>query len=280
MTEEQIVASHHKTFEDIRRVDEDGQEFWLARELAPILGYSQFRNFISVINRAVNAVENTGHNRLDHFAHFRKMVKIGSEAEREVADIKLTRYACYLIVQNGDPSKPVIANGQTYFAIQTRRQELREHSSPSLGDEDALRLKLRSDIKHHNKELFSAAKGAGVTGPFDYALFQDEGYKGLYGGLGQKELHARKELTKSQKILDHMGSTELAANLFRATQTSEILQEGNIHGKAAATQTHREVGRKVRKAIKDIGGTMPENLPTPEKSIKQLETANKKLSKK
>jgi DNA-damage-inducible protein D len=279
MTENQIIEQHHKTFEQIRRIDEDGNEYWLARELAPVLEYGQFRNFLVVINRAAEASENAGNSVSHHFAQVRKMVTIGSNTTRELQDIKLSRYACYLIVQNADPSKPVVALGQTYFAIQTRRQELADAHNILPDGEDQLRLKLRGDIKHHNKELASAAQGAGVETPFDYAIFQDEGYKGLYGGLGQKDIHARKELKKSQKILDHMGSTELAANLFRATQTAEVIKKNGITGKTAANQTHHEVGKKVRKAIKDIGGTMPENLPTPEKSIQQLESAEKKKLK-
>jgi DNA-damage-inducible protein D len=248
----------------------------MARELSKVLDYSEFRHFLPVVNKAVDACINSGHNKFYHFEQVLVMVKLGSGAERGINDIKLTRYACYLIVQNGDPSKPVIANAQTYFAIQTRRQELADEAKPGLDTEDNLRLQLRKEMKHHNKELASAAKDAGIINGFDYALFQDEGYKGLYGGLGQREIHKRKGLKKSHKILDHMGSTELAANLFRATQTAEILQKENIQGAAAANQTHHEVGKKVRKAIKDIGGTMPEDLPTPEKSIQQLETAKKK----
>jgi len=276
MTEDQIAEKHHQAFEEIKHIDEDGVEYWLARELAPVLGYGQYRNFIPVITRAADAVRNSGNEVSHHFAQVSKMVSIGSSTTREVGDIKLSRYACYLAVQNGDPSKPVIANAQTYFAIQTRRQELSDTALSSLSDEDLLRLKVRGDLKHHNKELAHAAKGAGVETPLEYAVFQDEGYKGLYGGLRNKDIHERKKLKKSQQILDHMGSTELAANLFRATQTADIIQKENIQGVAAANQTHHEVGRKVRKAIKDIGGTMPEDLPTPEKSIQQLETAKKK----
>lgn len=279
MTEDQIVAAHHRTFEEIRRFDEDGNEYWLARELAKALEYAEFRNFLPVVERAMESAEKSGRNKFDHFVEVHVMIDLGKGARRTVPDVKLSRYACYLIVQNADPSKPVVALGQTYFAIQTRRQELADEAESILGDEDRLRLKLRGDIKHHNKELASAAKEAGVVTPFDYAIFQDEGYKGLYGGLGNQEIHTRKGLKKSQKILDHMGSTELAANLFRATQTAEILKKEEVQGKVAANQTHREVGRKVRKAIKDIGGTMPEDLETPKKSIQQIETAQKKIPK-
>jgi len=207
------------------------------------------------------------------------MVEIGSGAKRELPDIKLSRYACYLVVQNGDPSKPVIANGQTYFALQTRRQELADDESFVRLSEDEKRLAIRNELATHNKYLAAAAKDAGVETPIDYAIFQDHGYKGLYGGLGAKDIHVRKGLKKSQKILDHMGSTELAANLFRATQTEDKLKRDQVQGKRQANQTHLEVGKKVRQTIKELGGTMPEALPTPDSSIKQIESAKKKLEK-
>lgn len=207
------------------------------------------------------------------------MVEIGSGAHRELPDVRLSRYACYLIVQNGDPSKPVIANGQTYFAIQTRRQELANDKKFAQLSEDEKRLAVRNELAAHNKHLAAAAKDAGVETSLDYAVFQDHGYKGLYGGLGAKDIQARKGLKKSQKILDHMGSTELAANLFRATQTEEKLRRDDVQHKHQANQTHFDVGRKVRQTIEELGGTMPENLPTPETSIQQLESAQKKLDK-
>lgn len=208
------------------------------------------------------------------------MVDIGSGAKRQVDDCRLSRYACYLIVQNGDPSKPVIANGQTYFAMQTRRQELADDANFAQLSDDEKRLAIRNELATHNKHLAAAAKGAGVDTPLDYAVFQDHGYKGLYGGLGNKEIHARKGLKKSQKILDHMGSTELAANLFRATQTEEKLRREQAQGKRQANQTHYDVGRKVRQTIRELGGTMPEHLPKPDTSIQQIESARKKLEKK
>ena len=197
------------------------------------------------------------------------MVELGSGAVREIKDIMLSRYACYLIVQNADPKKEVVALGQTYFAVQTRKQELQEEFD-SL-DEDQKRLAIRNELKEHNKSLAEAAQHAGVETPLDYAIFQNHGYQGLYGGLGAKQIHQRKGLKKNQQILDHMGSTELAANLFRATQTDEKLRRENIQGKSNANQTHFEVGAKVRQTIKELGGTMPEDLPTPKKSIKQIE---------
>ncbi len=195
---------------------------------------------------------------------------------RTIEDYALSRYACYLIVQNGDSRKKVIALGQTYFAVKARQQELIENFDDL--SEDKKRLAIRGEMITHNKSLAEAAKMAGINDPHDYAIFQNKGYQGLYGGLGVKEIHARKGLKKSQKILDHMGSTELAANLFRATQTDEKLRREHITGKSEANQTHYEVGKKVRQTIKELGGTMPEDLPTPTKSIKQIEKEQRKLN--
>lgn len=274
------VAQHHATFEEVRQFDEDGNEFWSARDLAPLLEYQDWRNFMQVVDKARLACEQSGRPVADHFGDVTKMVSIGSGALRPVPDAHLSRYACYLVVQNGDPAKPVIANGQTYFAMQTRRQELADDKKFSQLSEDEKRLAIRNELALHNKHLAAAAKDAGVETSLDYAIFQDHGYKGLYGGLGNKEIHARKGLKKSQKILDHMGSTELAANLFRATQTEEKLRRDEVRGKQKANQTHFEVGRKVRQTIDELGGTMPENLPKPESSIQQIESAKKKLAKK
>ena len=280
MSAKDIANQHHATFEGARQMDDDGNEYWFARDLAPLLDYQQWRNFMLVIDKARQACEKSGRAVADHFADISKMVDIGSGAQREVADVRLSRYACYLIVQNGDPSKPVIANGQTYFALQTRRQELNDDEKFARLTEDEKRLAIRNELAEHNKQLAAAAKDAGVDTPLDYAIFQDHGYKGLYGGMGAKDIHARKGLKKSQKILDHMGSTELAANLFRATQAEEKLKRDNISGKQRANQAHYEVGQKVRQTIKELGGTMPENLPIPEQSVKQIESAKKKLEKK
>ncbi len=271
MTPNEIQKTHESTFESIRKTNQHGQDFWSARELAKILCYGEYRNFIPVITKAKEACLNSGQKTEDHFVDMHEMVSIGSGASREMPTIALSRYACYLIVQNADPVKPIVALGQTYFAVQTRKQELIEESDyQNLKTEDEKRLFLRNQLKVHNKQLAGVAKNAGVVEPMDYAIFQDHGYKGLYGGLVSRDIHIRKGLKKGQQILDHMGSTELAANLFRATQTEEKLKRDNVKDKLMANQTHYEVGKKVRKIIGEIGGTMPENLPSVE-SIKFVE---------
>jgi len=275
MTEE-ISPRDLSVFEQIKQTDENGNEFWGARQLAKVLEYTNFRNFLSVIGKAKEACKNSGQPIENHLVDFNEMVPIGSGAERQMESVKLSRYACYLIVQNADPSKEVVALGQTYFAVQTRLQEIRQMDEyNNLSSEDEKRLFLRDEMAKHNIQLASAAKDAGVIEPIDYAIFQNHGYKGLYGGLDAKDIHKKKGLTKSQQILDHMGSTELAANLFRATQTEEKLRRENIQGKQKANKTHFEVGKKVRQTIKEIGGTMPENLPVAD-SIKTLEKKNEK----
>ena len=221
-----------------------------------------------MIDRAKLACENSGRNAYDDFAEVSKIVEAGS-THKKVLDYNLSRYACYLIVQNGDPRKKVIAIGQTYFAIQTRRQEVADYFNQL--DEDNKRLVIRGDIKKWNQMLLEAAHNAGVITDEEYAEFQNAGYMGLYGGLTVDDIHKKKNLKEKEKILDFMGSTELIANLFRISQTEEKLKKDKINNSSKATKTHYEVGSKVRKAIEDIGGTMPEDLPTPKKSIKQIE---------
>ncbi|MGN1000723.1 MAG: DNA damage-inducible protein D [Bacilli bacterium] len=262
-----------KMFEDIKHIDENGNEYWSARELQKVLDYSQWRRLESVIEKAKIACEKSNINIYDHFANVGKMVSIGSNTKRETKDYKLTRYACYLIAQNGDSRKEVIALAQTYFAIQTRNQELSEKEYSEL-TEDEKRLYQRNLTKKGNYSLNIAARNAGVK---NFDKFHNSGYKGLYNGDTANDIAKRKKLRYREDILDNMGSIELAANLFRITQTENKLINDNIKGEQIANYTHYEVGRKVRKAIEDIGGAMPEVLPTPEKSLKELEKENKKL---
>lgn len=232
-------------FEHIRRTNPAGNEFWSSRDFARVLGYADYRNFQAVVESARTACFNSGQRVEDHFVEVTDMVDIGSGAQRPLLTVMMSRYACYLVIQNADPAKEIVAVGQTYFALQTRRQEL----SDELSDEEIeakRRLTIRSELRTHNSQLAAVAKGAGVVDPRDYAIFQNHGYMGLYGGLGAQQIHARKGLKKGQQILDHMGSTELAANLFRATQAEEKLRREKITGKAKANQAHREVRAKVR----------------------------------
>ena len=263
-----LQAKEYKNFEDIKRLREDGTEYWYARELANALEYVEWRNFNKVLDRAKLACKNSGQEIDNDFVEVNKIVEAGA-TQKKVTDYKLSRYACYLIVQNGDPRKEVIALGQTYFAIQTRRQEVAEYFNQL--DEDNKRLVIRGDIKQWNQMLLEAAHNAGVITNEEYAKFQNAGYMGLYGGLTVQDIHERKNLKENEKILDFMGSEELAANLFRITQTEAKLKREKIKNKEKANETHYTVGKTVRKAIKDIGGTMPEYLPTPEKSISKIE---------
>jgi len=258
------------TFEAIKKTDDNGKEYWSSRDLARALEYADYRNFLGVIERAKIACENSGEIIHNHFVEANEMVKIGSGAEKPVDIIYLSRYACYLIVQNSDPTKVAVAKGQTYFAIQTRRQERTDSLI-----EDNKRVFLREEMKKHNKSLMHAASMAGVD---SYAIFQNAGYKGLYGGLTMQDIHNRKKLKKSQQILDHMGSEELAANLFRATQTDAKIRRENVKGQANASLAHFEVGQKVRNTIANLGGTMPEELPTLD-AIGKAQTRIKKLKK-
>ena len=264
-----------KIFEDIKHINEYGQEFWYARELSKVLGYKDFRNFELIIFKAMENCKNSNQEIDDHFGDTTEMVNIGSNAKRGFKSYKLSRYAAYLILLNADPDKPIVALGKTYFAVKTRQQELIDNYD-SLS-EDQKRIAIRYEMIEHNKQLVAAAKDAGVDTSMDYAKFQNYGYMGLYGGLKAKDIHEKKGLKKSQNILDHMGYEELAANLFRATQTEAKLKRENIKGKDNANQTHYDVGKEVRDTIKRLGGTMPEDLPTPDKSIKQIEKEQKKL---
>jgi DNA-damage-inducible protein D len=272
----ELSKNNQTVFEQIKKLDENGNEYWSARQLAVVLEYSEYRHFLPVVERAKEACVNSGQAIKDHFEDILEMVEIGSGAQRKVESVKLSRYACYLIVQNADPGKEVVALGQTYFAVQTRLQEIQQMDAyKQLSTEEEKRLFLRNEMKKHNTQLAEAAKICGVIEPLDYAIFQNHGYMGLYGGLDAKGIHGKKGLKKSQNILDHMGSTELAANLFRATQTEDKLRRENIQGKHKANQTHFEVGKKVRKTIEELGGTMPENLPVAD-SIKKIEKKDEK----
>ncbi|MHB8651630.1 MAG: DNA damage-inducible protein D [Minisyncoccota bacterium] len=257
-------------FETIKRIDDNGAEYWSSRELAKVLEYTDYRNFLIAVNKAKTACENSGEVVHNHFVDANEMVQIGSGAERPIDTMYLSRYACYLIVQNSDPTKVVVAKGQTYFAIQTRRQEKTDNLI-----EDNNRVFLREEMKKHNTSLLHTASQAGVE---SFAIFQNSGYKGLYGGLTMQDVHAKKKLKKSQKILDHMNSEELAANLFRATQTDAKIKRENIKGQGNANLAHFVVGQKVRNTITALGGTMPENLPTPD-AVGKAQTRIKKSKK-
>jgi len=264
-----LKAEEYKTFESIKHLDKNGIEFWYARELQTTLLYKEWRNFHKVIDRAMLACKNSGFSVSDHFVEVNKMVSIGSDTKRSLIDYQLTRYACYLIVQNGDPRKEIIALGQTYFAIQTRRAELAETFN-QLG-ENSKRLVVWGNIKQWNQLLAEAAHNAGVITEEEFAIFQNSGYMGLYGGLTVSDIHARKKLKKGEKILDYMGSTELIANLFRISQTEEKLKMDKVSNPQAANNTHYKIAEKIRNAMIEMGTTLPENMQTPEKSIQVIE---------
>ena len=273
-----LKAPEYQRFEDIKHTTETGLEFWYARELAPVLEYTEWRNFSKVVDKGMLACKNSGFAIADHFVEVNKMVALGSGSQRNIKDYMLSRYACYLIMQNGDPRKEVIAIGQTYFAIQTRRQEIADAFNQL--DEDNKRLVIRGEVKSWNSMLADAAHRAGITEQIEYAEFQNAGYMGLYGGLRVSDIHARKGLAPEEKILDHMGSEELGANLFRITQTEAKMRRDDPQGLDAASTIHYTVGREVRETIEKIGGTMPEDLPVPEKSISQIEREQLKQLKK
>jgi len=268
--DKELVNAPHKNFEEIKKVDENGAEYWEARELMPLLGYKNWRDFENVVKKAQVTCSNSGQEVEYHFEDTLKMIRIASntlkEANREIKDYKLSRYACYLIAQNGDPTKKAIAQAQTYFAIQTRKQEVFQQL-----EKTEKRIYIRGQVKDHNKELFSTAKIAGVT---NFGRFNNAGYEGLYG-MSAKELKSKKVIGNDD-VLDRAGTTELAANLFRITQTDEKIKREGIKGQFKADETHKNVGKEVRKTIREIGGTMPENLKA-EPHIKELEKKKKEL---
>jgi len=281
------------SFEEIKQLTEGGMEYWSARDLQKPLGYDRWENFSKVIDKAMLACDVAGFDIKDHFPTVRKLVEMPSRTRKnteeigfrdvrktkKIIDYNLSRYACYLIVQNGDPRKEQIAFGQTYFAIQTYRQELSDKYNQLA--EDKKRLLLRGDIKQMNQLLVEAAKGAGIISNEEYAIFQNRGYQGLYGGLSVADIHYRKQLAEKDKILDFMGSEEMIANLFRISQTQSKITRENIKSKEIASYAHFTVGKEVREAIMRLGGVMPEDLPTPQKGIVELEReAIKKLKEK
>ncbi len=273
MSENELILKTEKTFEEIKHIDEDGNEYWYARELMLSLGYTKWGNFKGVISKAIQSCENSNMSVIDHFAEVGKTVPMPSGAKPKIIEeYKLSRYACYLIAQNGSPTKKQIALAQTYFAVKTRERELTEEQYQQLS-EDERRLYNRITVKNRNKYLFDTAKASGVK---DYAKFNNAGYKGLYNGETAEDIAKRKGLNEKQAILDYMNSEELGANIFRITQTDALLKSNKVDTEKEACITHNKVGKAVRETIKKLGGTMPENLPTPEKSIKELEKEKKK----
>jgi len=268
-----IENEYNNVFENIKNIDDFGNEYWYARELQKVLEYKEWRNFKLVIDKAIMSCENSKFNTSDHFVEFNKMIELGKTAKRKIVEYKLSRYACYLIVQNADPSKEVVALGQTYFAIQTRKQEITEQEYDSLSD-DEKRFYQRKLTKQGNYTLQKVAASAGVK---NMAEFHNAGYKGLYNGETADDIFKRKKLRYREDILDNMNEDELIANLFRINQTKQKLLKDNVQDEKEAKDVHYEVGQKVRKAIADIGGMMPEEMPTPKKSLKELEKEKKQL---
>ena len=271
-----IIDKTNKSFEDIKHIDENGVEFWYARELMPILQYSNWQNFEKIIDKAKISCENSGISVFEHFIDVNKLSKRANNAEVEIKDYELTRYACYLIAQNGDSRKKVIALAQTYFAVQTRKQEITEKEYSML-TEDEKRFYQRNLTRKGNYSLNQTAKKAGVK---NFDKFHNAGYKGLYNGETADDIAKRKGLRYREDILDNMGSDELIANLFRISQTEQKLKKDNIQTEKEANKTHYNIGKNIREVIAKNGGTMPEELPTPKKSLRQLEKENKKSLKK
>jgi len=275
MSDKYLPALGAKSFEELKQINPHGAEYWSARDLQPLLGYSQWRRFEQAVERAISSCKQSGNKPDHHFAGVGKMVELGSGSAREVPDYHLSRFACYLIAQNGDPRKPEIAQAQQYFAIQTRRQELTEQLAADLE-----RLELRKQTAEEFKALSGAAHDAGVQSKM-FGVFHDAGYKGLYGGLGRDAIKQRKSIPDKDNLLDRMNATELAANQFRMTQTRDKLVREGVHHQSQAIQTHEQVGKEVREAIKRIGGDLPEKIPPAEhiKEVeKRLKTATPKLA--
>jgi len=287
-----LIAKEYQGFEQIKHIDELGNEYWFARELATVLGYVQWRNFSKVLDRAMLACRNSGFSITDQFAEVSKLIEMPSKPRKNeeigfaevsktkmksIIDYKLSRYACYLIVQNGDPRKEIIAIGQTYFAIQTRRQEVADYFNQL--DEDNKRLVIRGDVKQWNQMLAEAAHNAGVITEEEFAHFQNAGYMGLYGGETVQDIHQRKRLQPKQKILDYMNSQELIANLFRISLAEEKIRMQQVQGVTATSITHNKVGQEVRRTIERVGGVLPENQPTPDKSIDEVQKEQLKILK-
>jgi DNA-damage-inducible protein D len=273
MAKKDLVSIGSKSFEDLRKVNKHGAEYWSAREIQALLGYSQWRRFEDAIKRALTSCKQSGNTPDNHFADAGKMVDLGSGSVREVPDYNLSRFACYLIAQNGDPRKPEIANAQKYFAIQARRQEISDAIAA-----DVERLELRKQAAEEFKALSGAAKDAGVQDRM-FGVFHDAGYKGMYGGLGRDAIKQHKKIPEKDNLMDRMDTTELAANQFRMTQTRDKLARERVKDQRSAIKAHETVGKEVRDAIKRIGGTPPEKLP-PAEHIKLVEKRVKSASPK
>ncbi len=264
-------SQYKSPFEAIRQENDEGNEYWSARDLAPLLSYTNWRNFRYAIDKAKIACQKSGQSMQYHFDGSIKMINLARGAKRKIEDYHLSRYACYLTIQNADPNKDIVALAQTYFAVKVQQQEASEGSALAALSEDQKRLAVHREMLLHNLQLAETTAQAGIISPEDFAVFQDHGYAGLYGGLKSADIHQRKGLQEGQQIIDHMGSEELIANLFRASQTASILQREQVQDQTTANHTHQQIGQKIRALIEDVGGTRPENLATPDESIRQLE---------